>query len=259
MRGMLDVKVQLTIKGRSVALAMSAPAGEVTLGRILPTLWQGGEALIAEGVKALAAQGKTVSCRKGCGHCCRQPVPIAPAEARALGRLVDAMPAERREKIRRRFAAVIRELEEAGIAEDLRMRSFWEKGHGREVGLRYLALRIDCPFLENEACTIYPDRPLACREYMVTTPAENCETPSAESVSTVDIPGGPVWPAISRLEQGEDERLRWVPLILALEEAAENPDDPPAQDSRAIIERFIARIARRRGGGDDSIRGGSPC
>jgi Fe-S-cluster containining protein len=244
---MLDVHVQLTLKGRPVALDMSVPAGEVTLGQLLPALWQAGESLIAAGIKVVAEQGKAISCRKGCGHCCRQPVPIAPAEARALLRLVNGMPAERREKIRRRFAAAIREFEEAGIAEELRMRGFWEKGHTLEVGLRYLALRIDCPFLEDESCTIYLDRPLACREHMVTTPAENCENPSADNVRTVDLPAGPVWPAISRLEQADDERLNWVPLILALEYAQENPDDPPAQDSRMLIERFIVRITRKRG------------
>ncbi|MFI5380384.1 MAG: YkgJ family cysteine cluster protein [Tepidisphaerales bacterium] len=245
---MLDVRVQLTINGRPLVIAMSVPPGRVTLGQLLPALWQAGETLIADGIKTVVAQGKTISCRKGCGHCCRQPVPIAPAEARALKRLVDAMPAERRDKIRRRFAAAIREFEEAGIAEELRMRGFWERGHGREVGLRYLALRIDCPFLEDESCTIYPDRPLACREYMVTTPADNCQDPSAHTVETVDIPAGPVWPAIGRLEQDEDEKLKWVPLILALEYAAEEPDDPPAQDSRMLLERFMARIARKRGG-----------
>lgn len=205
---MLDVHVQLTIKGRSVAIDMSVPPGEVTIGQLLPALWQAGETLIAVGIKAVKEQGKAVSCRKGCGHCCRQPVPIAPAEARALSRLVDKMPAERREVIRHRFAAAIREFEAAGIAEELRMRGFWEKGHGREVGLRYLGLRIDCPFLQDEACTIYANRPLACREYMVTTPADNCEDPSANTVETVDIPAGPVWPAIGRLEQGEDEKLK---------------------------------------------------
>lgn len=244
---MLDVRVQLTIKGRPVTIAMSVPAGEATIGQILPALWRAGEALIASGIQTATEAGKAISCRKGCGHCCRQPVPIAPAEARALRRLVDNMPAPRRESLQRRFAKAIREFEEAGIAEELRMRSFWEKGHGREVGLRYLALRIDCPFLEDESCTIYADRPLACREYMVTTPADHCEDPSAHMVETVDIPGGPVWPAIGRLEQDENEKLKWVPLILALEYAQEDPDDPPAVDSRALVERFVARVTRQRG------------
>ena len=244
---MLDVHVQLTIKGRPVAIDMSVPPGEVTIGQILPALRQAGETLIAAGIKTVKEQGKAISCRKGCGHCCRQPVPIAPAEARAISRLVEKMPPERRDAIRRRFAAAIREFEAAGIAEELRMRGFWEKGHGREVGLRYLALRIDCPFLEDESCTIYADRPLACREYMVTTPADNCENPSAETVETVDIPAGPVWPAIGRLEPGAEEKLQWVPLILALEYAQEDPDDPPAQDSRTLVERFIAHITRKRG------------
>lgn len=244
---MLDVQVQLTIKGRPVTLAMSVPAGNTTLGQILPALWQAGEALIASGIRAVTESGKAISCRKGCTHCCRQVVPIAPAEARALRRLVDNLPARRRDKIRLRFAKAIREFEEAGIAEELRMRSFWEKGHTREIGLRYLSLRIDCPFLEDESCSIYAHRPLACREHLVTTPPDNCENPTGQTVQAVEIPAGPVWWAIGRMEQGENEKLKWVPLILALEYAQEDPDDPPAEDSRKLIERFIARLTRQPG------------
>jgi Fe-S-cluster containining protein len=49
-------------------------------------------------------------------------------------------------------------------------------------------LAIACPFLENESCGIYPHRPLACREYLVTNPAANCSTPSAESIQIVPMP-----------------------------------------------------------------------
>jgi Fe-S-cluster containining protein len=34
-----------------------------------------------------------------------------------------------------------------------------------------------CPFLEDESCSIHPDRPLVCREYLVTSPAELCAGP----------------------------------------------------------------------------------
>ncbi|HKN86610.1 MAG TPA: YkgJ family cysteine cluster protein, partial [Nitrospiraceae bacterium] len=38
----------------------------------------------------------------------------------------------------------------------------------------YYALRMACPFLEEEHCSIYEDRPAACRELLVTTPADLC-------------------------------------------------------------------------------------
>ena len=41
---------------------------------------------------------------------------------------------------------------------------------------RYFDARIPCPFLENGSCGVYPERPMVCREYNVTTPALLCAT-----------------------------------------------------------------------------------
>jgi hypothetical protein len=38
----------------------------------------------------------------------------------------------------------------------------------------YYALRMPCPFLDEELCGIYEHRPSACHELLVTTPAELC-------------------------------------------------------------------------------------
>jgi hypothetical protein len=35
--------------------------------------------------------------------------------------------------------------------------------------VRYFLQGVACPFLEAESCGIHPDRPLACREYLVTS------------------------------------------------------------------------------------------
>jgi Fe-S-cluster containining protein len=44
------------------------------------------------------------------------------------------------------------------------------------VSRRYWSLKIACPFLEDESCSIYADRPMICREYHVTTPVGYCES-----------------------------------------------------------------------------------
>ena len=51
----------------------------------------------------------------------------------------------------------------------------------------YLHENFACPFLEDESCSIHPDRPLVCREYLVTSPAENCSAPTAESIEKVPV------------------------------------------------------------------------
>ena len=57
-----------------------------------------------------------------------------------------------------------------------------------ELGLRYFALGIPCPFLEDERCTIHQIRPLRCREYMVASPAENCAHPETKEVIGIKPP-----------------------------------------------------------------------
>jgi Fe-S-cluster containining protein len=83
-----------------------------------------------------------------------------------LADLVSSMPEPRRHLMRRRFAAT-------GTAIDAHF-----PRHAPLTGLadEYFALGIACPFLEDEACSIHPDRPSICREYMVTTPAERCNS-----------------------------------------------------------------------------------
>ena len=49
---------------------------------------------------------------------------------------------------------------------------------------RYFAAGIPCPFLEEERCGVYDERPVVCREYAVTSPPELCERlePGLEAV-----------------------------------------------------------------------------
>src|SRR5687767_4295062 len=61
------------------------------------------------------AAGRAISCRAGCGACCRQLVAISVVEAESLAQLVAAMPEERAAVIRERFAAALKRLEEAGL------------------------------------------------------------------------------------------------------------------------------------------------
>ena len=85
----------------------------------------------------------------------------------------------------------------------------------------YFAQKVACPFLEDESCSIHPTRPLACREFLAMTPAEMCALPTPDAVETVPLPSS-TGNAVRRLEGG------WLPLVLALEYAAANPEPAPS-------------------------------
>ncbi len=182
---------------------MSVPSGRVPATAILPAL----QGLVNEVVDTAEAAekaetGRTVSCRKGCGACCRQLVPISRTEGEGLLDLIEAMPAARRGEIERRLAAAEAALREAGIA---------ERGGrtDRQWSVAYFAARVPCPFLEDESCSIHADRPLVCREYLVTSPPELCAGPVQDGVVPSKVPK--LSPAARKLQDDGDD---WLPLAL---------------------------------------------
>lgn len=106
-----------------------------------------------------------ISCGPGCGACCRQAVPVTPAELRAVRRWLDELPDDERLAHEARIDATAERLT-ATDAEAI----------GVDDERAYVALAIACPFLVDESCTIRPVRPLACREYVVTSDPAHCAT-----------------------------------------------------------------------------------
>lgn len=155
-------------------IMVSVPAEPVPARAILPALHELVEAHTRNALATVAAEGRTISCKAGCGACCRYFVPISGVEAYALADLVERMPEPRRTTIKQRFADA-----EARLAawrpfdDQIRGEPLPDDEHRRMV-MEYFGLGIPCPFLEAESCSIHPDRPLVCREYFVTSPAEHC-------------------------------------------------------------------------------------
>ena len=86
---------------------------------LLPILHTLSDAVQNGVAEALESGGKRISCRSGCGACCRQLVPITEIEARRIAELIDSLPDPRGTEIRARFAAAVRRLDEAGLRERL--------------------------------------------------------------------------------------------------------------------------------------------
>lgn len=239
------VKLKATIGGYELKMSVNVPAGPARLDDLVPVLQILSDKVVAVAEHEAQQQGQCVSCRKGCGACCRQLVPISPVEARHIARLVDQLPEPRRSQIVARFAAARRRLEEAGMWARLNNRQTWPKGSSTEVGLEYFRLGIPCPFLEDESCSIHRDRPLTCREYLVTSPAENCANPTSETIRWLPMPAK-VWVAAARCEPdaGGGDQFNWVPLVQALDWAPEHPEPAAATSGPALLKQVIQRMGR---------------
>jgi Fe-S-cluster containining protein len=207
---------------------------------MLPLFFSFADAVMRTASKGVEQTGEKISCKKGCGACCRQLVPISETEARWIQELVDRLPPQKQSLIRNRFAEARRRLAETGLLEKLLHRESWAEGEGWPIAMSYFRLGIACPFLENEACSIHPDRPVKCREYLVTSPAEHCRAPNAETIRPVELPFQ-MWTALARLENTSPskEKIRWVPLILALEWADAHAQEPKPRPGHEVLREFF--------------------
>jgi len=242
--GKVDATVKLAVAGHELMVKMRLPTRRTRPGELLP-LYRGlAEQLIQLGVDSVTEAGHTVSCRKGCGACCRQLVPISELEARRIRDVIDELPPERRELVLERFAEGRRRLAETGLLPLLQDTSLVPHGEARSFGLRYFAQGVACPFLENETCSIYEERPIACREYLVTSPAANCAHPTPETVASVPVPGW-VSRAVRWLDTtAEGDEPPWVPLILAPEWADMHPEPPAARTGPELARELFGRLSR---------------
>jgi Fe-S-cluster containining protein len=165
--------------GNPLRLTLELPEIARTPMDILRPIFHVADAIHRRSAETLAAGGRPVTCGAGCSACCRQLVPVSRWEALHLAAVVRAMPRARQKRVAGRFADVIRRLAETDllfrIAEGFARRAHDGKGLER-LQREYWAQQIPCPFLEDDACLVYEDRPLACRQYMVTSPPALCRS-----------------------------------------------------------------------------------
>lgn len=224
-------RVVLVLGSEHLPLDLSVPAGPVTVETLLPIL-RGLSSLFADRAAArVAAAGRPVSCRAGCGACCRQMVALAPSEARAVARLVDAMPEPRRTVIRQRFDAAVQKL--GPLIDRMPTQTAEERV---ALSHEYFKFGIACPFLEEESCSIHPDRPMVCREYLVSSPAANCRDPRPDNTEQVALEVKAL-PALVEFEAGG-----WVALILALRYRDENNEPTPSREAPDILRELIGKL-----------------
>ncbi len=232
MRDTITGQGTLKVDGTPLTISFTVPKG--TCGP--ESLLKDANALATQitdlAVAKVEQAGRTVSCAKGCGACCRQLVPISPTEARQLAAVVDAMPADQAVTIRAKFVQARATMAAAKLPP--RGHPDTDKAAYHAFGMAWFRQGVACPFLKDESCSIHPVRPLVCREYLVTSPPAACANLGG-GVDVVPIPIR-VWAAFGK-SAAPDSRLDWMPLSEALEFAATTP---PPHDARTGPQRVAA-------------------
>jgi Fe-S-cluster containining protein len=132
-------------------------------------LYDAVEELLVSFVKRSALEGRPAACKKGCSWCCHQAVFAVTHEWLYLGDHVRRNCGKRQQDT---FIARARE------------KSLLTRDRSLEDQLK---VRAPCPFLDRDACAVYPARPMACRIYLSSS-ADSCKREHWEPGNPKSIP-----------------------------------------------------------------------
>ena len=240
------VEMELRIADATYTARGRIPREQSAVSHLLPILQSLDDEIAKEADQLLHQSGKPISCRKGCAACCRQIMPISDAEALALVQLMDDMSPSQRDRVQRRFDEAVKRLDDEGLLE--RLWSFVDRGEEdlSELTADYFRREIACPFLEDEVCTIYEDRPLACREYLVTSPVAHCDHPERDGIERVPLPVR-LARVLYRFDSDDETKPQRMPLILALQWIKQQGNrQRPTSDGMLLIARFLKQLEQTR-------------
>jgi Fe-S-cluster containining protein len=242
--GIVAADAELKLMGRTVKLKLEVPTTLSPPESLLPALHVLASKVTEFAYEDAAKEGKPISCKAGCGACCRQCVPLAVSEARAIAKVVANMPEPRQSEVRQRFADALDKLKPTGLLQKIIDDNQLSEDHFIEISLEYFKLGVPCPFLVNESCSIYEDRPLICREYVVISPPKHCAEPTFKNIQRIKLPTR-FTPLYHEFDPGRerpgirDIPLR-LPLVMALEWTEQNPDDIEYRPGTEWLRRFFS-------------------
>jgi len=191
-------------------------------------------------------RGRRITCSKGCTYGWRYLAPLSPAEAFRIRDEILVMPVNRRRHylrsmmIRARYILNHRQrLQEPEEASGLTS----QQNSLRNISEWYSSLKLECPFLSDQQCSIHPLRPLACREYLVSSPASLCHFTSPAMPQVIQLPisvAEVLMMTSCRLEGREQEAVMLPFTILWAEENSIRSEQ--TWQGKVLVETFIESL-----------------
>ncbi|MCK5173953.1 MAG: YkgJ family cysteine cluster protein [Planctomycetes bacterium] len=188
--------LDLDVLGQSLHLHIAASGSEARLADIVPIAREICDRVIDMVIEQLSKNGPEITCKKGCCACCRQLILLSVPEAFRLVQEIVSLPMDVREMV---IAACRDAAGQVGgkLQEDLAaegpLNPNAAEAYRQQVSDwfgsdRYQSLEINCPFLSGGLCAIYEQRPLLCRQWLVTGPAAQCEKGGIKTDHAVQMP-----------------------------------------------------------------------
>lgn len=120
--------------------------------------------------------GISIPCQHGCANCCYLLIILSIPEALRLAEELILMPLSEYEKLRRYWENISNFIREQ-LPMNLLPRNldYIDYLNLRAISNWYTKQRKPCVFLHGSICTIYEQRPLVCRDFMITGSSSQCQ------------------------------------------------------------------------------------
>ncbi len=215
----------------------------VQIHDLLPLFQDITNKVISVTARITEAAGERISCRNGCDACCSQLVPISRAEGFALLALVDRMPEVRQRIVRARFEHNLKQFRDSGLSEVLEYAlTENDRTELRRAGLGYFKLNLPCPFLDEQSCSIHPERPISCREFLVVSDPRHCSVPSPKTTRHVALPVQ-VSKVVYDMCYQHQGRVRGIlPMNLLFDQKADLRQGKQGVPASELVSEFLGRL-----------------
>jgi len=157
-----------------------------TLAEIVPMARSLSSKLMQVVLEKLDSDGTVVPCRRGCAICCNYLVFLSVPEAFRMVEEVMMMPLEQRQDVIKSCRQLAQRFREK-LNEPANMADTIDQSQEARISNCYYSVKQACPFLCNNLCTIYEQRPVICREHIVVGSASQCSTDGAREAMDANV------------------------------------------------------------------------
>lgn len=173
------IGLKLDILGETLNLRIGVGKEQAKLSDIVPPARALCDRITEIVLLRLSKDRGSIPCGKGCSACCKRClVPLSVPEALRFKEEIIAEPVSRREFIweacLHAARLILRQRPPESLIDLTDVSSLMQSIDMGLISNWYTSLNLTCPFLINNVCGIYEQRPLACREHFIKGSSEAC-------------------------------------------------------------------------------------
>jgi len=247
--GIEIINLELDVLDERLRFRIDVAHGQVKLSDIIPLARKISGKIADILIDKHHKDGIEIACRKGCGHCCQSHlVPLAVPEAFRLNGYIHSRHRDLRDAMLRSCLLAAQDILDQEppesftppMSEPVDNRSFLSN-----VSTWYVSLGVCCPFLSNNVCTIYENRPLACRDYFVRGGSNACiNADSTTRPLKMPVPMVEVLGQLAGELEGSDIEAVILPLTpVWCEQNADRAER--TWSAETVAERFVEIVSTR--------------